>query len=85
MTFTNPIIPGFHPDPSICRVEQDYFLVTSSFEYFPGVPLFHSRDIVHWRQLDMSSRGRANFRSPTDDPLGVSLPRPSATTRAPSI
>jgi xylan 1,4-beta-xylosidase len=51
MTFTNPIIPGFHPDPSICRVEQDYFLVTSSFEYFPGVPLFHSRDLVHWHQI----------------------------------
>ncbi len=51
MTFTNPIIPGFHPDPSICRVGQDYFLVTSSFEYFPGVPLFHSRDLVHWHQI----------------------------------
>ena len=51
MQFTNPIIPGFHPDPSICRVGQDYFLVTSSFEYFPGVPLFHSRDLVHWRQI----------------------------------
>jgi alpha-N-arabinofuranosidase len=51
MLFTNPVIPGFHPDPSICRVGQDYFLVTSSFEYFPGVPLFHSRDLVHWRQI----------------------------------
>lgn len=51
MTFTNPIIPGFYPDPSICRVGQDYFLVTSSFEYFPGVPIFHSRDLVHWRQI----------------------------------
>jgi xylan 1,4-beta-xylosidase len=51
MKITNPIIPGFHPDPSICRVGEDYFLVTSSFEYFPGVPLFHSRDLVHWRQI----------------------------------
>lgn len=51
MTYTNPIIPGFYPDPSICRVGEDYFLVTSSFEYFPGVPLFHSRDLVHWRQI----------------------------------
>ncbi|MEW5957331.1 MAG: glycoside hydrolase family 43 protein [Chloroflexota bacterium] len=51
MKLTNPIIPGFHPDPSICRVGQDYFLVTSSFEYFPGVPIFHSRDLVHWRQI----------------------------------
>lgn len=51
MRFANPILSGFHPDPSICRVGEDYFLVTSSFEYFPGVPLFHSRDLVHWRQL----------------------------------
>jgi xylan 1,4-beta-xylosidase len=51
MHYTNPIIPGFHPDPSICRVGVDYFLVTSSFEYFPGVPLFHSRDLVHWRKI----------------------------------
>ena len=51
MKFTNPVIPGFHPDPSVCRVGEDFFLVTSSFEYFPGVPLFHSRDLVHWRQI----------------------------------
>lgn len=51
MTFHNPVIPGFYPDPSICRVGEDYYLVTSSFEYFPGVPIFHSRDLVHWRQL----------------------------------
>ena len=51
MKWQNPIIPGFHPDPSICRVGRDYYLVTSSFEYFPGVPLFHSRDLVHWQQI----------------------------------
>src|SRR5581483_5212110 len=51
MRIANPIIPGFHPDPSICRVGDDYFLVTSSFEYFPGVPIFHSRDMGHWRQI----------------------------------
>lgn len=50
-TFTNPVLPGFYPDPSVCRVGEDYYLVTSSFEYFPGVPIFHSRDLVHWRQL----------------------------------
>lgn len=49
--FTNPILPGFYPDPSICCVGEDYYLVTSSFEYFPGVPLFHSRDLIHWRQI----------------------------------
>ena len=47
----NPILKGFHPDPSICRVGEDYYLVTSSFEYFPGIPVFHSRDLVNWRQI----------------------------------
>jgi alpha-N-arabinofuranosidase len=47
----NPVLPGFYPDPSICRVGDDYYLVTSTFEYFPGVPIFHSRDLTHWRQL----------------------------------
>ena len=50
-TFQNPIIPGFHPDPGICRVGDDYYLVNSSFEFFPGVPIFQSKDMVHWRQL----------------------------------
>ena len=47
-SYRNPVIPGFHPDPSICRVGEDYYVVTSSFEYFPGVPIFHSRDLTHW-------------------------------------
>lgn len=51
MQLTNPILPGFYPDPSICRKGEDFYLVTSSFEYFPGVPVFHSRDMVHWRQI----------------------------------
>ena len=50
-TFHNPIIAGFYPDPSICRVGDDYYLVTSSFEYFPGIPIFHSKDLVHWKQI----------------------------------
>jgi alpha-N-arabinofuranosidase len=49
--FRNPILAGFYPDPSICRVAGDYYLATSSFEYFPGVPIFHSRDLLHWRQI----------------------------------
>ena len=49
--YRNPVLPGFHPDPSVCRVGNDFYLVTSSFEYFPGVPIFHSRDLVHWRQI----------------------------------
>jgi xylan 1,4-beta-xylosidase len=49
--YRNPVVPGFYPDPSVCRVGDDFYLATSSFEYFPGVPIFHSRDLVHWRQL----------------------------------
>ncbi|MEY9930601.1 xylan 1,4-beta-xylosidase [Catenulispora sp. GP43] len=48
---TNPVLPGFHPDPSICRVGEDYYLVCSSFEYFPGVPIFHSTDLLTWTQI----------------------------------
>lgn len=51
MKYTNPVIPGFYPDPSVCRVGEDYYLVNSSFEFFPGVPLSHSRDLVHWEQI----------------------------------
>ncbi len=47
----NPILKGFYPDPSICRVGDDYYLVTSSFEYYPGIPIFHSKDLVHWEQI----------------------------------
>lgn len=51
MKFRNPIIPGFYPDPSVCRVGEDYYLVNSSFEFFPGVPLYHSKDLVNWEQI----------------------------------
>ena len=51
MKYRNPIIPGFYPDPSICRVGEDYYLVNSSFEFFPGVPIFHSRDLMNWEQI----------------------------------
>ncbi|MHA7964866.1 glycoside hydrolase family 43 protein [Paenibacillus sp. CAU 1782] len=50
-TYRNPVISGFHPDPSVCRAGDDYFLVNSSFQYVPGVPLFHSKDLVHWKQI----------------------------------
>lgn len=48
MQYKNPIIKGFNPDPSICRVGDDYYLVTSTFEYFPGIPVYHSKDLVNW-------------------------------------
>ena len=76
-TFRNPILPGFYPDPSICRAGDDYYLVTSTFEYFPGLPIFHSRDLVHWQQI-----GHVLDR-PSQLPLdGI---RPSAGLYAPTI
>lgn len=47
----NPILKGFCPDPSIVRVGEDYYIATSTFEWWPGVRLWHSRDLVHWEQL----------------------------------
>ncbi len=52
----NPILPGFYPDPSICRVGDDFYLATSTFEWFPGVAIHHSRDLVHWRLLTHALR-----------------------------
>lgn len=49
--YSNPILSGFYPDPSIVRVGEDFFLVNSSFSYFPGIPVFHSRDLIHWNQI----------------------------------
>ena len=49
--YRNPVIPGYHPDPSVCRVGDTFYLVNSSFQYFPGVPLFQSKDLVHWQQI----------------------------------
>ncbi|QTP58396.1 glycoside hydrolase family 43 protein [Billgrantia antri] len=50
-TLRNPILPGFNPDPSICRVGEDYYIATSTFEWYPGVQIHHSRDLANWRLL----------------------------------
>lgn len=47
----NPVLTGFHPDPSMIRVGEDYYIATSTFEWFPGVALYHSRDLTHWELL----------------------------------
>ncbi len=47
----NPILPGFYPDPSIVRVQEDYYIVNSSFSYYPGVPIFHSKNLMKWEQI----------------------------------
>jgi xylan 1,4-beta-xylosidase len=49
--FYNPILPGWYSDPSICSNGEDYFLVTSTFSYYAGVPIFHSKDLVNWKQI----------------------------------
>lgn len=51
MKYSNPVISGCYPDPSICRAGEDYYVVNSSFEFFPAVPISHSRDLVHWEQI----------------------------------
>lgn len=51
VTATNPILSGFYPDPSICAVGEDFYLVNSSFAYFPGLPILHSKDLAHWEQI----------------------------------
>lgn len=50
-TYINPVLAGFYPDPSLEQVGGDYYLVNSSFAYFPGIPIFHSRDLVNWTQI----------------------------------
>jgi alpha-N-arabinofuranosidase len=50
-SFSNPILAGFYPDPSICRVDSDYYLVNSTFAYFPGITVLHSRDLTHWNLI----------------------------------
>lgn len=60
--YTNPILEGFYPDPSICRVGNDYYLVTSTFAYFPGLPVFHSTDLVNWKQIGNAMDRNTQFK-----------------------
>lgn len=74
-TFQNPIISGFNPDPSICRVGEDYYLVTSTFEFFPGIPVYHSKDLVNWRLIGhaLSEPQHLNLDG-LDDHMGLFAP-----------
>ena len=49
--YTNPVVSGFYPDPAVIRVGDDYYMTTSTFEFFPGVPVLHSKDLIHWRTI----------------------------------
>jgi xylan 1,4-beta-xylosidase len=62
-TFDNPVVSGFASDPSVCRAGDDYYLVTSTFEYLPGLPVYHSKDLVHWRLIAnaLSRPGQLTF------------------------
>jgi len=51
VSYENPVLPGFYPDPSVIRVGEDFYLVTSTFEYYPGVPIFHSKNLIDWKQI----------------------------------
>jgi len=74
----NPILPGFYPDPSIIRVDDDFYIVNSSFEYFPAIPIWHSRDLVNWRQI-----GNAVDRA--DQSLDLTDVAPSGGVQAATI
>lgn len=66
----NPIIPGFYPDPTICRVGKDFYLACSSFEMFPGIPIFHSKDLVHWEQIGNALTAENNFHMERNSGVG---------------
>ncbi|KAL2838576.1 glycosyl hydrolase [Aspergillus pseudodeflectus] len=70
ISFRNPIIPGFNPDPSIIRVRGDYFLVTSTFEYFPGIPIYHSTDLLNWKAIGHVLTRREQLDMRTTEPSG---------------
>lgn len=77
MLYQNPIICGFNPDPSICRVGEDFYLVTSTFEFFPGVPIYHSKNLVNWELI--------NYCLTSDSQLPLKGCRPSGGIYAPTI
>jgi xylan 1,4-beta-xylosidase len=78
MTICNPILPGFNPDPSIVRLGADYYIATSTFEWYPGVQIHHSRDLVHWRLLTRPL-GRASQLNLLGDPDSCGIWAPCLT------
>ncbi|CAM5277697.1 glycoside hydrolase family 43 protein [Streptomyces atroolivaceus] len=71
----NPLVPGFNPDPSVVRVGEDYYLVTSSFEYLPGLPVYHSTDFESWEQIgNVATRAEQLEIYDVPTPFGVFAP-----------
>lgn len=78
MIINNPILCGFNPDPSIVRVGEDYYIATSTFEWYPGVQIHHSKDLVHWRLLTRPLR-RASQLDLRGDPDSCGIWAPCLT------
>ncbi len=57
----NPVLPGFNPDPAVIRAGDDFYLAASSFEWFPGIPIYHSRDLVHWKLADYALKTKQHI------------------------
>ncbi len=76
ITYQNPVVPGCYPDPSICRVGEDFYLVCSTFEFHPGVPVLHSRDLVHWQTIGhcISRPGQLHLASGEQSHSGIYAP-----------
>lgn len=74
--YQNPVLAGFYPDPSVVRVGTDYYLVNSSFAYFPGLPIFHSTDLVHWEKIGhaLNRREQLAFESGQGISRGIFAP-----------
>lgn len=74
-TIQNPVLPGFHPDPSILRVGRDFYIATSTFEWWPGVRIHHSRDLVHWQHLSyaLTRKSQLDMRG-NPDSAGIWAP-----------
>ncbi len=77
MKYQNPILKGFNPDPSICRVEDDYYLITSTFEFFPCIPIYHSKDLTNWELI--------NYCHINSEQMNLEGIRPSGGLYAPTI
>ena len=77
MQYTNPIVSGFNPDPSVCRVGNDFYLVNSTFEYFPGLPIYHSTDLVHWEQIGHVLTRDSQLKLPLGAPNCIGLYAPT--------
>ena len=58
----NPILSGFNPDPSICKVGDDYYIATSTFEWYPGIMIYHSSDLINWQLIATPMKGQVNLK-----------------------